>query len=58
MIVEARGSDGEMLKVPGVVPKLSATPGRIAHAAPRLGEHTEDLQGAGWPARRTESEAV
>ncbi|RQO36870.1 formyl-CoA transferase, partial [Variovorax sp. KBW07] len=59
MIVEARGSDGIVLKVPGVVPKLSATPGRIAHAAPRLGEHTEDLRGEGWPARRAaESEAV
>jgi hypothetical protein len=31
---------------------LSATPGRIAHAAPRLGEHDADLtRGAGWPAR-------
>jgi hypothetical protein len=33
------------------VPKLSATPGAIAHAAPRLGQHTEDLQRGGWPAR-------
>ena len=51
MIVQAPTSDGRMLKVPGVVPKLSATPGRIAHAAPRLGEHTADLQAVGWPAR-------
>jgi crotonobetainyl-CoA:carnitine CoA-transferase CaiB-like acyl-CoA transferase len=59
MIVEATTADGEMLKVPGVVPKLSATPGRIAHPAPRLGEHTGDLRGAGWPVRRAqESEAV
>ncbi|KQU84125.1 CoA-transferase [Variovorax sp. Root318D1] len=59
MIVEATTADGEMLKVPGVVPKLSATPGRIAHPAPRLGEHTGDLQGAGWPVRHAqESEAV
>jgi crotonobetainyl-CoA:carnitine CoA-transferase CaiB-like acyl-CoA transferase len=59
MIVEATTSDGGTLKVPGVVPKLSATPGRIAHPAPRLGEHTGDLKGPGWPARRTEeSEAV
>jgi len=60
MIVEATTADGEMLKVPGVVPKLSATPGRIAHPAPRLGEHTADLQGGpGWPVRRAqESEAV
>ncbi|RZL91294.1 MAG: CoA transferase [Variovorax sp.] len=51
MIVEAPTSDGRTLKVPGVVPKLSATPGRIAYAAPRLGEHTDDLKRAGWPAR-------
>ena len=44
MIVEAPTSDGRTLKVPGVVPKLSATPGRIAYAAPRLGEHDDDLQ--------------
>jgi crotonobetainyl-CoA:carnitine CoA-transferase CaiB-like acyl-CoA transferase len=59
MIVEATTSDGGTLKVPGVVPKLSATPGRIAHPAPRLGEHTGDLRGPGWPVRRAEeSEAV
>ena len=52
MIVEAPTSDGRALKVPGVVPKLSATPGAIAHAAPRLGEHDADLARGGWPARR------
>lgn len=53
MIVEARTSDGSTLKVPGVVPKLSATPGRIAHPAPRLGEHTNEiLAAAGWPERK------
>jgi len=51
MIVEASTADGRTLKVPGIVPKLSATPGRIAHAAPRLGEHNDELRGAGWPAR-------
>ncbi|MDM0037723.1 CoA transferase [Variovorax sp. J22G21] len=51
MIVESPTSDGRTLKVPGVVPKLSATPGGIAHAAPRLGQHTEDLLRGGWPAR-------
>ncbi|MDM0116434.1 CoA transferase [Variovorax sp. J22R133] len=50
MIVESPTSDGRTLKVPGVVPKLSATPGAIAHAAPRLGQHTQDLQRGGWPA--------
>jgi formyl-CoA transferase len=51
MIVSAPTSNGRMLKLPGVVPKLSATPGRITHAAPRLGEHTGDLQVGGWPDR-------
>jgi crotonobetainyl-CoA:carnitine CoA-transferase CaiB-like acyl-CoA transferase len=52
MIIESPTSDGRTLKVPGIVPKLSATPGRIAHAAPRLGQHDADLQSdAGWPAR-------
>jgi succinyl-CoA---D-citramalate CoA-transferase len=53
MIVEARTSDGSLLKVPGVIPKLSATPGRIAHPAPRLGEHTNEVLSArGWPERK------
>jgi crotonobetainyl-CoA:carnitine CoA-transferase CaiB-like acyl-CoA transferase len=53
MVVETRTSDGATLKVPGVVPKLSATPGCIAHAAPRLGEHTaEVLSARGWPQRK------
>ena len=51
MIVESPTSDGRSLKVPGVVPKLSATPGAIAHAAPRLGQHTDDLLRGGWPTR-------
>jgi crotonobetainyl-CoA:carnitine CoA-transferase CaiB-like acyl-CoA transferase len=31
------------LKVPGVLPKLSRTPGRIGQGGPRLGEHTDDV---------------
>ena len=53
MIVETRSADGHALKVPGVVPKLSGTPGMIRHAAPRLGEHTQEvINSAGWPARK------
>ena len=53
MVVEARTSDGSTLKVPGVVPKLSATPGRIVSPAPRLGEHTREIvAGGGWPDRK------
>jgi len=43
MIESVIAGDGEPLKVPGVVPKLSATPGRIRTAAPKLGEHTGDI---------------
>ncbi len=41
--------DGGTLAVPGVVPKLSATPGEIAGGGPRLGEHTDAvLREAGY----------
>jgi formyl-CoA transferase len=43
MIESVIAGDGEPLKVPGIVPKLSATPGRIRSAAPRLGEHTDEI---------------
>ncbi len=41
MILPQRTRDGHELEVPGIVPKLSATPGGIRSAAPRLGEDTE-----------------
>jgi crotonobetainyl-CoA:carnitine CoA-transferase CaiB-like acyl-CoA transferase len=43
MIRDARLSDGSSLKVPGIVPKLSATPGGFDGGGPRLGEHTADV---------------
>jgi formyl-CoA transferase len=43
MIETVIAGDGEPLKVPGIVPKLSATPGRIRSAAPKLGEHTDEI---------------
>ena len=49
MIEKIIAADGEPLKVPGIVPKLSATPGAIRSVAPKLGEHTEEvLRGAGY----------
>ena len=49
MILDTIAGDGEPLKQPGVVPKLSATPGAIRRAAPRLGEHTDEvLREAGY----------
>jgi formyl-CoA transferase len=49
MIQEIVAGDGEPLKVPGIVPKLSATPGAIRTPAPKLGEHTDEvLKGLGF----------
>ncbi|HQR10122.1 MAG TPA: CaiB/BaiF CoA-transferase family protein [Casimicrobiaceae bacterium] len=41
MIREITLRDGSRLKVPGVVPKLSATPGDFDAGGPALGEHTD-----------------
>jgi len=46
MIRELRLGDGTPLKVPGVVPKLSGTPGDIDWVGPGLGEHTEAVLAA------------
>ena len=43
MLEEVEMDDGLPLMVPGVVPKLSATPGALARKAPQLGEHTEEI---------------
>jgi len=43
MIEKISASDGEPLKVPGIVPKLSETPGAIRAQAPKLGEHTDEV---------------
>jgi formyl-CoA transferase len=49
MIREIAASDGEPLKVPGVIPVLSETPGEIRTPAPKLGEHTDEvLQSIGY----------
>jgi crotonobetainyl-CoA:carnitine CoA-transferase CaiB-like acyl-CoA transferase len=52
MVLQTADADGRPLKVPGIVPKLSATPGRLQHPAPRLGEHNTQVLGQpGWPQR-------
>ncbi len=43
MIVRQHTRDGWELDVPGVVPKLSATPGTLRTPAPRLGEDTDSV---------------
>jgi crotonobetainyl-CoA:carnitine CoA-transferase CaiB-like acyl-CoA transferase len=53
MVLTVTDSHGLPLKVPGIVPKLSATPGQLRHPAPRLGEHTHEAEDAStWPERR------
>ena len=52
MIVQTQDAAGRPLKVPGIVPKLGATPGRLHALAPRLGEHNISVLGQrGWPGR-------
>ena len=46
MLQTATTPDGLVLQVPGIVPKLSATPGAIRSAAPTLGEHSAQVLGA------------
>ena len=43
MLQEVQLDDGEPLMVPGIVPKLSLTPGAQTSNAPRVGEHTEQV---------------
>ena len=43
MILNITTRDGYQVDVPGIVPKLSATPGGIRSTAPRLGEDTESV---------------
>ncbi len=52
MVLQSTDREGRPLKVPGIVPKLLGTPGRLHTPAPRLGEHTAQvLSSTGWPAR-------
>ena len=52
MLLHTQARDGKPLTMPGIVPKLSATPGKVRSPAPQLGEHDDDIKRAeGWPAR-------
>jgi len=46
MIRQFTLKDGTPLKLPGIVPKLSDTPGDIDWVGPELGQHTEEVLGA------------
>ena len=41
MILQQRTRDGDTLEVPGIVPKLSATPGTVRSNAPHVGDDTD-----------------
>jgi crotonobetainyl-CoA:carnitine CoA-transferase CaiB-like acyl-CoA transferase len=43
MVVEVADDSGATTRLPGVVAKLSRTPGRVRSAAPRAGQHTADV---------------
>ncbi|GAB3462167.1 CaiB/BaiF CoA transferase family protein [Azotobacter salinestris] len=53
MFLSARLPDGKPFKVPGIVPKLSETPGSADWIGPELGEHTSELlQALGYSTER------
>jgi formyl-CoA transferase len=43
MIISQKDSDGSELLVPGIVPKLSRTPGQLWRSAPDIGQDNEDI---------------
>ncbi|TBW01518.1 CoA transferase [Azotobacter chroococcum] len=53
MFLSARLPDGKRFKMPGIVPKLSDTPGSADWVGPALGEHTAELlQALGYSAEQ------
>jgi formyl-CoA transferase len=43
MILPVTTHDGLTVEVPGIIPKLSATPGGISRRGPTLGEDTDEV---------------
>lgn len=43
MILSTELPDGSAVEVPGIVPKLSRTPGEVDRLAPTLGQHTQEI---------------
>lgn len=53
MIEQHTLADGQSVKLPSIVPKLSGTPGRTRWLGPKLGEHTDEvLDAIGYDAQR------
>ena len=46
MVLDAQLPDGKKVAMPGIAPKLSTTPGRVAWTGPRLGAHTNEVLAA------------
>lgn len=46
MLLKIKDHQGSEVLQPGIVPKLSRTPGSVRQSAPRLGEHTEEVLAA------------
>ncbi|WP_285425260.1 CaiB/BaiF CoA-transferase family protein [Pseudomonas sp. efr-133-TYG-103a] len=46
MILDAELPGGAQVKMPGIVPKLSETPGSVNWQGPALGQHTDSVLGA------------
>ena len=46
MIEKHSLEDGTEISIPGIVPKLSATPGKTLQLGPKLGEHNNDVLSA------------
>src|SRR5699024_4768089 len=43
MIQEFKLNDEEDIKIPGIIPKMSKTPGSTNWLGPELGEHTQNI---------------
>jgi crotonobetainyl-CoA:carnitine CoA-transferase CaiB-like acyl-CoA transferase len=55
MLLPSTLDDGTPVTLPGIVPKLAVTPGRVASRAPTLGQHTDSvLEGLGINAQTRE----
>ncbi|MVW75186.1 CaiB/BaiF CoA transferase family protein [Pseudomonas xionganensis] len=56
MLLSASLPDGKPFKMPGIVPKLSETPGGVDWVGPRLGEHNDEvLQALGYSAEQIQA---
>jgi formyl-CoA transferase len=46
MLEQWKLPDGKPMKIPGIVPKLSDTPGQTRWLGPKLGEHNAEVLSA------------